>query len=150
MSPLSSFLESLLTCLLAAVPPFPAIFVCDLQVIAFDQFCTNVQRDVFSVLAMHQVNCVTGPNGSCRGNAPIIAGLNIPMNEAPADAEKSLAATPTGDSGKAPADRAGLDSSSVSPEAVITITADSASSADLTAVTEIVTSSTAAAAAAEV
>jgi hypothetical protein len=47
------------------------------QVIAFDQFCANVQRDVMGVLAMHQV---AGGPCSGRGNAPIISGLTIPMS----------------------------------------------------------------------
>jgi hypothetical protein len=90
------------------------------QVIAFDQFCANVQRDVHSVLAMHHVNSLSGPNGGCKGNAPIIAGLNIPMNET--QREKGASEKPTE-----------LESTSVPTEAVITITADSASSAELTA-----------------
>lgn len=97
--------------------------------IAFDQFCANVQRDVHSVLAMHHVNCLSGPNGGCKGNAPIIAGLNIPMNEAQrekADGCKSVE----------------LQSSSLSPEAVITITADSATSADIPAAAVEITTTT--------
>lgn len=85
-----------------------------MQVIAFDAFCANVQRDVNSVLAMHHVNCLAGPSGSCRGNAPIIAGLNIPMPE-PAESKAD----------KEP--KSELEASSVSPEAVITITSDSGS-----------------------
>jgi hypothetical protein len=81
------------------------------QVIAFDQFCANVQRDVQSVLAMHHVNCLSGPNGGCKGNAPIIAGLNIPMNETAR--EKGASEKPTE-----------LETSSVPTEAVITITAE--------------------------
>jgi hypothetical protein len=84
------------------------------QVIAFDQFCANVQRDVFSVLAMHQDNTVPGATG-CKGNAPIIAGLNIPVNE-PVPEETS------GDLEK----QLELASSSITSEAaVITITATS-------------------------
>jgi hypothetical protein len=84
------------------------------QVIAFDQFCANVQRDVFSVLAMHQDNSVPGGIG-CKGNGPIIAGLNIPLNE-PVPEETS------GDLEK----HFELASSSITSEAaVITITATS-------------------------
>lgn len=84
--------------------------LCDVQVIAFDAFCANVQRDVHSVLAMHHVNCLSGPSGSCKGNAPIIAGLNIPLSE------------PSNEKGEVEK-KTDLESTSASPEAVITITA---------------------------
>jgi hypothetical protein len=101
------------------------------QVIAFDQFCANVQRDVQSVLAMHHVNSlVGGPSGGCRGNSPLIAGLNIPMSGA-SRAAKEKGAQETISESKPVV----LTVGSVSPrEAVITITADSSTvgSVDIT------------------
>lgn len=88
-----------------------------MQVIAFDQFCANVQRDVFSVLAMHHVNCLSGPSGSCKGNAPIIAGLNIPMPE-----PSSAKCEPAKSNSELPCE-------SSPSEAVITISAGSDTSA---------------------
>jgi hypothetical protein len=108
------------------------VFACFLsltQVIAFDQFCANVQRDVHSVLAMHHVSTVGGPSGGCKGNSPLIAGLNISMSGA-SRAAKGAQEKGAQDKGVqekgAESKPVVLTVGSVSPrEAVITITADS-------------------------
>lgn len=87
------------------------------QVIAFNQFCANVQRDCQSVLAMHNV----GPPGGCRGNGPLIAGLNIPMAEPSSSGRKSAESCSKHQQPQ-------LETSSEPAEAIITITAASETS----------------------